>query len=139
MEENNKFRYAIYLGNEKISEISDLDGRNIAIRALNELGAAITVKWLTKDEPGETSIPLKDPKYLRCGSKKRYTKLLMSKGIDRNEASAAATLIGRVSNKLGLTYQKAWLDRIFAEIRVRHPSADPWPVCETDEFKEEAE
>lgn len=51
-------------------------------------------------------ITFKTPKNLRCGSRKRYIKLLMSRGIDRNTANDVAEFYQRYYE--GFSYQWLW-------------------------------
>ena len=50
------------------------------------------------------TISLKIHKSWRCKSRKRFTKLLMSKGIDRNNANEIVEIV----RQSGLSYSDAW-------------------------------
>lgn len=66
----------------------------------------------------EITVRAKYPKNLRCRSKKRYVKLLMSHGISRNEAQHSAKLVkilnGRgVPDALRESYQSYFMQWVF--------------------------
>lgn len=66
----------------------------------------------------EITVRAKYPKNLRCQSKKRYVKLLMSHGISRNEAQHSAKLVkilnGRgVPDALRESYQSYFMQWVF--------------------------
>ncbi len=55
------------------------------------------------------AIRVKCQKHWRCGSRKRFIKLLMSKGISRNEAESVA----RVARIAGVQYRELWQGYFF--------------------------
>ena len=54
--------------------------------------------------PGELTMTVKTPKHWRCRSRKRFIKLVMSKGISRNGAVWLANWV----RNAGYTYAQAW-------------------------------
>ena len=60
-------------------------------------------------EPVEFTAHFKTPKRWRCGSRKRFIKLLMSKGICRNQAGSVA----KVARIAGVPYRELWRDYFF--------------------------
>ena len=60
-------------------------------------------------EPVEFTAHFKTPKRWRCGSRKRFIKLLMSEGISRNQAGSVA----RVARIAGVPYGELWRDYFF--------------------------
>lgn len=65
---------------------------------------------IKKIEPFQVTGTLKEEKYLRCTSKKRLVKLLMSKGIGRNLAESYACYMQKITSK---PYQTIWLYYLF--------------------------
>lgn len=60
-------------------------------------------------EPMEFTMHFKTPKRWRCQSRKRFIKLLMSKGISRNQAGSVA----RVARIAGVPYGELWRSYFF--------------------------
>ena len=59
-------------------------------------------------EPMEFTMKIKEPKRWRCGSRKRYIKLMMSEGITRNYAERLADF----TRMLMLSYREAWRNHL---------------------------
>ena len=60
-------------------------------------------------EPVEFTAHFKTPKRWRCGSRKRFIKLLMSKGISRNQAGSVA----RAARIADVQYRELWQTDFF--------------------------
>ncbi len=72
---------------------------------------ALTPEAMSLLQPMEFTVQAKPPKNWRCRSRKRFIKLLMSKGISRNEAESVA----RVARIAGVTYRELWQGYFFWE------------------------
>lgn len=88
--------------NEKFTVCMMIDGKAV------EIGPGIfTEIRYTSDTPcnkfplmeEELTIRIKTPKNYRCTGKKRFVKLLMSRGIQRNDANKIAQTIGWINNQ----------------------------------------
>lgn len=85
------------------------DGRFEKIETITELPTITTFADGKRDAPLDLSdmsftATLKIPKHFRCKSRKRFIKLLMSKGMRRDCAVWNANMI----REIGLSYSDAW-------------------------------
>lgn len=70
---------------------------------------ALNPEALTLLEPMEFTMHIKVPKRWRCRGRKRFVKLLMSKGISRNQAGSVA----RVARIACVPYGELWQSYFF--------------------------
>ena len=75
-----------------------------------ELGQGIKYHLAPTDIVGEFTFTMKYPKVMRCKSRKRYVKLLMSMGLDRNMANLVSVFLREVTKACGFpfSYQARW-------------------------------
>lgn len=87
---------------------SEKDGAEFPVSIRNYAECSITVNLATDQFPQSVREKMK----LKCGSRKKFKKLLMSIGYSRNEAGLYASRFGAVAT-YG-SYRKAWKARVWS-------------------------
>ena len=100
--------------NKKLYMINPETGERFTADCIQDLedsvAAADGVQKLTQHFSGPTiSMEIRLPKHLRCPTRKRFIKLLMSHGVPRDIAIWHAAIV----RHYGLTYQEAWYSAVF--------------------------
>lgn len=90
--------YTLYLGDTPIAH-GEIELAEITVPA-----DAPKPERILQIQQVEVTVHFKMPKRWRCKSRKRFIKLLMSKGISRNEAESVA----RVARIAGVPYEELW-------------------------------
>ena len=98
--------YILYLRDATSGDIPIAPG---IIHEITVSADALTQEALQLLEPMEFTMHIETPKRWHCGSRKRFIKLLMSKGISRNQAGSVA----RVARIAGVPYGELWRDYFF--------------------------
>lgn len=75
-----------------------------------EMGGGIKYHLTPTEIEGRFTFTLKYPKRMRCKSRKRYVKLLMSRGVSRNSANRLADELRNLNQAFDLdfSYQSMW-------------------------------
>ena len=100
--ENNNIRYQLYLNGEPIAmDIHQiLEIKSAPVSGETDFKG---LDWIDFKIPGTITIQ----KRIRCRNRKRFVKLVMSMGHDRNYASRLAKIV----QSMGISYNVAWLNK----------------------------
>lgn len=98
--------YTLYLRDATLGDILIAPG---IIHEITVSMDALTPEALQLLEPMGFTMHVKTPKRWRCQSRKRFIKLLMSKGISRKQAGSVA----RVARIAGVPYGELWRSYFF--------------------------
>lgn len=116
--ENKSDTYMVYHRDRLLSEVTFLES-GIRVRGVDEYGAALTQEFINDKIKGRFDRPISN-KRLRCRTRKRYIKLLMSEGMSKYGATVWAGFMV-TATKAGVIkgYQDAWLRYLRGNITIR--------------------
>lgn len=102
----NRNEYTVYWGGVPLGNTPITPG---IIHTITVSEDALTPEAMSLLEPMAFTMYIKMPKHWRCKSRRRFIKLLMSKGISRNQAERVAG----AARAAGVPYGELWRSRFF--------------------------
>ena len=102
----NRNEYTVYWGGVPLGDTPMMPGIIYEVMLPEE---ALTTEAMSLLEPMEFAMHIKTPKRWHCRGRKRFIKLLMSKGISRNQAESVAG-VARIA---GVPYGELWRSYFF--------------------------